>query len=62
VEERSALRGEVLAAECALQREDCVAVDAETAARGPFGVLAWLAAGIPFCIGLIALEQAVALM
>jgi hypothetical protein len=40
-------------------------VDAETVARGPFGidgVLAWLAVGIPFCIGLIALKQAVALM
>jgi hypothetical protein len=62
VEERGAFRGEILAAECALQHEDCVAVDAETAVRGPFGVLAWLAVGIPFCIGLIALKQVVALM
>ncbi len=57
---------EELATERALQHEDRVSVNAETAARGPFGVggvLAWLAVGIPFCIGLfIALQKAVALM
>ena len=55
-----------LAAERALQHEDRVAVDAATAARGSFGlggVLAWLAVGIPFLIGLfIALQKAVALV
>jgi hypothetical protein len=57
---------EELAAERALQHEDRVAVDAATAARGSFGlggVLAWLAVGIPFLIGLfIALQKAVALV
>ena len=51
-----------LAQERALQREDAVAGNAETAARGSFGlvgVLAWLAVGIPFLIGLyIALAKA----
>jgi MFS family permease len=54
-----------LTRERALQHEDRIAVGAETAARGSFGVsgvLAWLAVGIPFCIGLfIALQKAVAL-
>jgi MFS family permease len=54
-----------LARERALQHEDHVAAGAESAARGNFGVvglLAWLAVGIPFCIGLfIALQKAVAL-
>jgi hypothetical protein len=54
-----------LARERALQHEDRVAAGAEIAARGSFGVvgvLAWLAVGIPFCIGLfIALQKAVAL-
>ncbi|CAX24225.1 putative permease, major facilitator superfamily [Methylorubrum extorquens DM4] len=57
---------EELATERALQHEDRASVNAETAARGPFGVggvLAWLAVGIPFFIGLfIALQKAVALM
>lgn len=55
-----------LATERALQHEGRVAVNAETAARGSFGVggaLAWLAVGIPFFIGVfIALQKAVALM
>jgi MFS family permease len=54
-----------LARERALQHEDRVAAGAESAARGSFGVvgmLAWLAVGIPFCIGLfIALQKAIAL-
>jgi MFS family permease len=55
-----------LAAERALQHEDRISGDAQSAARGSFGiggVLAWLAVGIPFCIGLlIALQKAVALI
>jgi len=55
---------EELAAERALHHEE--AVNAETAARGSFGIggaLAWLAVGIPCCVGLfIALEKAAALM
>jgi MFS family permease len=54
-----------LARERALQREDRIAADAETAARGSFGlggVLAWAAVGIPFCIGLyIAIKKAAGL-
>jgi MFS family permease len=54
-----------LARERALQHEDRIAADAETAARGSFGlggVLAWFAVGIPFLIGLyIALKKAAAL-
>jgi MFS family permease len=57
---------EELARERALLREDRVASDAATAARGQFGivgVLAWLAVGIPFAIGLyIALSKAAALL
>jgi hypothetical protein len=49
-----------------LQHEDRVAADAETAARGSFGkggVLAWVAVGVPFCIGLyIAIGKAAALL
>ncbi|HTW69478.1 MAG TPA: OFA family MFS transporter [Acetobacteraceae bacterium] len=56
---------EELARERALLREDVVAVDASGAARGDFGiagVLAWLAVGIPFLIGLyIAIEKGAAL-
>jgi MFS family permease len=56
---------EQVARERALQHEDRVTADAETAARGAFGiggVLAWLAVAIPFCIGLyIALQKAAAL-
>ena len=55
-----------LARERALQREDRKAAGAEIAARGGFGiagVLAWLAVGIPFGIGLfIALQKAAALL
>ena len=51
--------------ERALQHEDRVVGDADSAARGPFGLsctLAWLAVGVPFLIGLvIALQKAVAL-
>ncbi|MGA8708451.1 MAG: OFA family MFS transporter [Steroidobacteraceae bacterium] len=54
-----------LARERSLQREDRVVANAELAARGSFGivgVLAWLAVGIPFLIGLyIALAKAAAL-
>jgi MFS family permease len=54
-----------LARERALQHEDRIAADAETAARGSFGlggVLAWAAVGIPFCIGLyIAIKKAAGL-
>jgi hypothetical protein len=56
---------EGLGAERTPQREDRVAVDAETPARGSFGiggVLARPVVGIPFGIGLsITLEKAVAL-
>jgi MFS family permease len=54
-----------LARERALQHEDRVAADAETAARGAFGIsgiLAWLAVGMPFLVGLyIAIKKAAAL-
>jgi MFS family permease len=56
---------EELARERALQREDRISGNVDTAARGGFGAgaaLAWLGVGIPFCIGLwIALEKAAAL-
>jgi hypothetical protein len=56
---------EELARERSLQHEDRVTITAETAARGSFGavgVLAWLAVGVPFLIGLyIALAKAAAL-
>lgn len=56
---------EELARERALQSEDRAAAGADLAARGRFGivgVLAWLAVGIPFCVGLfIALQKAAAL-
>jgi MFS family permease len=56
---------EDLARERALQHEPGLAVDASGAARGAFGgrgVLAWLAVGVPFLIGLfIALRKAAAL-
>jgi MFS family permease len=56
---------EELAHERALQHEDRIADDAETAGRGSFGlggVLAWVAVGIPFLIGLyIAIQKAAAL-
>jgi MFS family permease len=54
-----------LARERSLQHEDRITASAETAARGGFGiggVLAWLAVGVPFLIGLyIALAKAAAL-
>ena len=56
---------EELARERALVREDMVAADADKAARGEFGatgVVAWLAVGVPFLIGLyIAIDKAAAL-
>ncbi|MGA2190418.1 MAG: OFA family MFS transporter [Steroidobacteraceae bacterium] len=55
-----------LARERSLQHEDRLAADAETAARGSFGIggaLAWIGVGIPFFIGLyIAIEKAAALL
>ncbi|WP_148861403.1 OFA family MFS transporter [Marinobacter fonticola] len=52
--------------ERSLQHEDRVSANAETAARGKFGitgVLCWLGVGIPFLIGLyIALAKAAALL
>ena len=58
------MSAEALARERAMQRED-VTGDAQTAARGPFGVataLAWTAVGLPFAIGLlIAVQKAAAL-
>ena len=66
VNEKHLMTDDELARERALQREDRIAGDAETAARGGAGVgvvLAWLAVGIPFFIGLfIALQKAAALM
>lgn len=54
-----------LAHERSLQHEDGVAADAETAARGRIGIggmLAWVAVGVPFLIGLyIALKKAATL-
>jgi hypothetical protein len=51
-----------LARERSLQREHLSAAEADTAARGSFGiggVLAWSAVGVPFFIGLyIAVEKA----
>jgi MFS family permease len=56
---------EEVARERSLQHEDQIAADATTAARGRFGVsgvLAGIAVGIPFCIGLyIAIKKAAAL-
>ena len=56
---------EELAHERMLQRDNGVSSNALTAARGKFGIvalLAWLAVGIPFLIGLyIALAKAAAL-
>jgi MFS family permease len=66
VHEKHWMTDEEVARERALLREDRVAADAETAARGSFGiigVLAWLAVGVPFLIGLyIALSKAAALL
>ncbi len=66
VHDKHWMSDEEVARERALLHEDRVAADAETAARGKFGiggVLAWLAVGIPFCIGLyIALSKAAVLL
>lgn len=65
VDKRYWMSEEELTRERSLQHEDHTAAGAELAARGHFGilgVLAWLAVGIPFCIGLlIALQKAAAL-
>jgi MFS family permease len=65
VKESVFMSDEELARERSLQHEDRVTITAETAARGSFGavgVLAWLAVGVPFLIGLyIALAKAAAL-
>jgi MFS family permease len=62
VHDKHLMTEEEVARERALLKEDRVSGDAETAARGGFGiegVLAWAAVGIPFLIGLyIALEKA----
>ncbi|HEY1613859.1 MAG TPA: OFA family MFS transporter [Rhizomicrobium sp.] len=65
VDEKHYMTDAELARERALQHEDVTAMTANTAARGAFGVtgiIAWLAVGIPFAIGLIiALQKAVVL-
>jgi MFS family permease len=65
VDHKHLMSDEQLAHERSLQHEDRIAADAETAARGRFGiggVLAWVAVGVPFSIGLyIALQKAAAL-
>ena len=65
VHEAHFMTDEELGRERALQHEAEVAGGAETAARGGFGLLglvAWLAVGVPFAIGLyIALQKAAAL-
>lgn len=65
VKESVYMTDEELARERGLQHENKVSANAETAARGAFGlggVLAWLGVGIPFLIGVwIALSKAAAL-
>jgi MFS family permease len=65
VNEKNYMTDEELARERALQHEDMIAEDAVTAARGGFGfegLMAWLAVGVPFGIGLyIAVQKAAAL-
>ena len=65
VDPKNYMTDEELAREQALQHEDMSAADAESAARGSFGLrglLAWFAVGTPFAIGLyIALQKAAAL-
>ena len=65
VHEKHWMNDEELARERALLHEDRLAANADTAARGTFGiggVLAWLAVGVPFFIGLyIAIDKAAAL-
>jgi MFS family permease len=62
VDPKHRMTEEELAQERALQHEDAVAGNIETAARGSFGIVgvfAWLAVGVPFLIGLfIALQKA----
>ena len=57
---------EQLASERSLQHEDRTQANADSAARGSFGiggVVAWVAVAIPFGIGLlIALQKAVVLL
>jgi hypothetical protein len=66
VHEKHYMTDAALLRERSLQHEDMAAGDAATAARGGFGalgVIAWLAVGIPFAIGLfIALQKAAALL
>lgn len=66
VDKKYWMTDEQLASERSLQHEDLAASDSETAARGAFGltgVIAWIAVGIPFGIGLlIALQKAVVLL
>lgn len=65
VNENNYMTDEELAHERALQHEDHAAANAATAARGSFGglgVVAWLAVGVPFLIGLaIAIKSSAAL-
>ena len=65
VDESVTMTAAELAHERAMAHENGIAANAETAARGAFGgtgVLAWLAVGLPFLIGLyIALQKAAAL-
>ncbi|MDX1801318.1 MAG: OFA family MFS transporter [Marinobacter sp.] len=65
VKESDHMTDEELEYERSLQHDDMIASHAESAARGKFGVggvLAWLAVGVPFLIGLyIALAKAAAL-
>ena len=65
VNERYFMTPDELAAERSRQHEDMSAADAAQAARGTFGlsgVLAWLAVGVPFLIGLwIAVQKAMVL-
>jgi MFS family permease len=65
VNPKNYMTDEELARERALQHEDMSSADAEAAARGSFGLrglVAWLAVGVPFAIGLtIALQKAAAL-
>jgi MFS family permease len=66
VNEKYYMTDEEVARERALQHENVVSANAQTAARGrlgPLEVLAWLAVGVPFAIGLwIALRSASALI
>ncbi|TBW58127.1 MFS transporter [Marinobacter halodurans] len=65
VKEEHHMTDEEVEKERSLQHDDSISANAETAARGRFGiggVLAWLGVGVPFLIGLyIALAKAAAL-